>query len=74
VARQTLPPGLAEQAALYRSVLSGRRVLVLLDNARDVEQVRPLLPGAPGSLVLVTSRHLPGGLAAVEGARPLVLG
>jgi tetratricopeptide (TPR) repeat protein len=74
VARQTLPPGLAEQTALYRSMLSGRRVLVLLDNARDVEQVRPLLPGSPGSLVLVTSRHLFGGLVAVEGAHPLVLG
>ncbi|CAN3979873.1 AfsR/SARP family transcriptional regulator [Kitasatospora purpeofusca] len=57
-----IPTGLAERAARYRSLLSGRRVLVLLDNARDAEQVRPLLPGSPGCAVLVTGRTRIGAL------------
>jgi tetratricopeptide (TPR) repeat protein len=61
-----------DQAALYRSVLAGRRVLVILDNASDAGQVRRLLPGAPGCLVLVTSRNQLTGLAA-EGAHVLRL-
>jgi tetratricopeptide (TPR) repeat protein/transcriptional regulator with XRE-family HTH domain len=65
-----IPDGIEAQAGLYRTLLQDRRVLVLLDNAADAEQVRPLLPPA-GCLAVVTSRGQLAGLVVSEGARPL---
>ncbi|MFD1325884.1 ATP-binding protein [Micromonospora sonneratiae] len=64
------PAGAAERAALWRSELSRRRALVVLDNAVDAEQVRPLLPGAGKSRVLITSRHR---LVSLDGVPPVSL-
>ncbi|WP_446047445.1 AfsR/SARP family transcriptional regulator [Streptomyces olivaceus] len=70
---QRIPTSLDARAALYRSLLTDRRVLILLDNARSTEQVRHLLPGSSGSLVIVTSRNQLTGLIANDGAHPLTL-
>lgn len=69
-----VPQGLEERAELYRSLVAGHRMLVVADNAATVGQVRPLLPGDAGSLVLVTSRGRLSGLSARDGARRLTLG
>ncbi|MFG2123511.1 BTAD domain-containing putative transcriptional regulator [Streptomyces sp. NPDC048710] len=72
VPAQRMPEGADALAGLYQGLVAGRRLLLLLDGAADIEQLRPLLPVSPGSLTVVTSRNgLPGLLAA--GARPLRL-
>jgi tetratricopeptide (TPR) repeat protein/transcriptional regulator with XRE-family HTH domain len=68
-----IPLGLDEQAARYRTQLAHRRMLVVLDNAGSVEQVRPLLPGAGDCVTLVTSRDSLAGLVARDGAYRLDL-
>jgi DNA-binding SARP family transcriptional activator len=68
-----VPDSLVDRSALLRSLLTGRRVLMLLDNARSAEQVRPLLPGSRGCAVLITSQSPLPGLVAAEGARPLIV-
>ncbi|TDC75217.1 hypothetical protein E1283_13095 [Streptomyces hainanensis] len=67
---RSLPEGVDARAALWRDRLAGRRALLLLDDVADHAQLEPLLPGAPGCLVLVTSRRR---LTALDGATPLSL-
>ncbi|SEC21166.1 DNA-binding transcriptional activator of the SARP family [Nocardioides exalbidus] len=73
VPAEQVPQSLAEMVGAYRSLLSGRRVLVLLDNARDADQVAPLLPASTGSLAVVTSRDELTTLAVTHGVRLLSL-
>ncbi|GAA4833238.1 ATP-binding protein [Kitasatospora terrestris] len=74
VAAELIPPRPADRSALLRTLLAERRVLLVLDNAAAPAQVRPLLPGSPGCLVLVTSRTRMAGLVARDGARRVTLG
>ncbi|MDT0342260.1 ATP-binding protein [Streptomyces litchfieldiae] len=69
-----IPADVDASAALFRSLLAGRRMLIVLDNAASVAQVRPLLPGSAGCLVIVTSRSRLPGLAIRDGAHRLTLG
>lgn len=73
VPAERAPVDLDGRIALYRTLMARRSMLVLLDNARDADQVRPLLPGDPSNLVLVTSRSQLTGLVAREGAHLLTL-
>ncbi|GLZ35346.1 SARP family transcriptional regulator [Lentzea sp. NBRC 105346] len=73
VAAEEIPVDVEQAAALYRTLLADRRMLILLDNARNPDQVRPLLPGGAGCLVLVTSRDKLNGLVALDGAHRVTL-
>ncbi|MCK7624474.1 NB-ARC domain-containing protein [Streptomyces sp. RS10V-4] len=68
VPEKGIPEAVTEAAALYRSLLAGRRMLVLLDDAGSPEQARPLLPATPGCLAVVTSRRRLSGLVVRDGA------
>ncbi|GGT11548.1 hypothetical protein GCM10010176_065300 [Nonomuraea spiralis] len=68
---EAVPAGVEERTALFRSILDGRKVLVVLDNAQSAAQVRPLLPATPGCCVIVTSRRRLEGLLVGGGALPV---
>jgi tetratricopeptide (TPR) repeat protein len=70
---ERIPHDVEARAAMYRTLLDQRRVLIVLDNANSAEQVRPFLPGSPGCLVMVTSRSLLPGLVALDGASRIIL-
>lgn len=74
VPAEAIPPTLESRSALYRSILAGRRVLIVLDNASATSQVRHLMPGTSGCLVLVTSRNRLTGLIARDGAYRISVG
>lgn len=73
VAPEAIPASEQARAAQFRTLLHGRRMLLVLDNARDTEQVLPLLPGSPGCLAVVTSRQRLDGLVAHHAAQRLAL-
>jgi DNA-binding SARP family transcriptional activator/tetratricopeptide (TPR) repeat protein len=68
MSQHRIPANPQAQVGLYRTLMAGKRMLVLIDNARDADQVRPLLPGAPGCVAVVTSRNQLAGLVAHDGA------
>lgn len=74
VGHDRVPPTVEAQTALYRSMLAGRRMLVVLDNVRDSDHARPLLPASQGCATVVTSRTPLTGLVVAYGAQPLALG
>jgi DNA-binding SARP family transcriptional activator/Tfp pilus assembly protein PilF len=73
VPQQRIPVDVEGRAALFRSMADGKRLLIVLDNASGAAQVRPLLPGSPDCLVVITSRNEMTGLVAADGARPISL-
>ncbi|MFJ3895860.1 AfsR/SARP family transcriptional regulator [Streptomyces sp. NPDC090083] len=70
---EEIPDDQGARTDLYRGTIAGLRLLIVLDDVADADQIRPLLPGAPGPLVLVTSRDRLDGLVTLEGARPVEL-
>ncbi|MER7467982.1 BTAD domain-containing putative transcriptional regulator [Streptomyces sp. NPDC097981] len=71
VVQRRIPESASGAAALFRSLAADRQLLVVLDNARDSEQIRPLLPGGPRCVTVVTSRHQLPGLIVTDAARPI---